>query len=141
MNQRSLCMSTRLYANAAYHFSTPKTFQINYPIPRIIVISQLFSPLSSISIRLRILLVIRPHVVRRHGRSIISSRPHPHQHLGGLGGKFALHADGRAVPVEQEWEGQASNSEECRDRAGPVDAQVLVHGRREQRERGAEERS
>ena len=53
--------------------------------------------------------------------------------------ELALHADLRAVPVEQDGEGHARQGEEGRDAAGPVDAEVVEHVRREEREGGAEE--
>lgn len=58
---------------------------------------------------------------------------------GGLGGVLAAGADGRAVLVEEEGEGNAGEGQEGGDRRGPVDSEVLVHVRREEREGGTEE--
>ena len=58
-----------------------------------------------------------------------------------LGSKLAALADGRAVLVEEKGERQAHEGEERGDGRGPVDAEAVVHVGREERERGAEERS
>lgn len=64
---------------------------------------------------------------------------HALEDCGSLCGELAPHADSLAVLVEQEGERHAGEGQEGRDGAGPVDAEVLVHVRREERECSAKE--
>lgn len=66
---------------------------------------------------------------------------HLGEHVGGLGGVLAPHADLVTIAVEEEGEGHTRDSQERRERAGPVDAQVVVHVGGEEGERGAKERT
>lgn len=59
----------------------------------------------------------------------------------GFGGILALGTDPVTVLVEESGEGNASQSQEGRDGARPVDTQVLVHVGGEQWESGTKERS
>lgn len=62
------------------------------------------------------------------------------ENLGSFGGKFAGGADAATIYPEQEWERKASHSEESRDRASPLVAQVIVHVGGEERKNGAKQR-
>ena len=61
------------------------------------------------------------------------------QHVGRLGRVLALGADLFAVAVEEEGKGDTGDSQEGGYRAGPVDAEVLVHVGRKERESSAKE--
>ena len=58
-----------------------------------------------------------------------------------LGGVLALSSDRGSEPVEPKWQRRTCECQERRHARSPVDAQVLEHISREQRERGAEERT
>lgn len=62
-------------------------------------------------------------------------------HASRLGRVLALGTNPFAITIEEEGEGDARYGQEGWNRAGPVDAEVLVHVGREQREDSAKERT